>query len=107
MDESGELLLKTVISAVLAFIAGAGVGYINYLLTSALAAKRPRAAAAVMPLRTAVTAAFIAAAYFISKAARVSTVAVLIGAAVGLTAALLVFTIRSMKKSGDGGKEDA
>ena len=52
MDESGELLLKTVISAVLAFIAGAGVGYINYLLTSALAAKRPRAAAAVMPLRT-------------------------------------------------------
>ena len=80
MDESGELLLKTVISAVLAFIAGAGVGYINYLLTSALTAKHPRAAAAVMPLRT----------LRITRQARSS-----------------LFIIRSMKKSGDGGKEDA
>ena len=85
-----------ILPAVLAFILGLGVSFLNYIVTGA-ALKNGTRGMGIMPLRTLITAAFIAGVYFGGRALDVNTAALLIGAAAGLTVGLTVSTFVLMR----------
>ena len=101
--------MEIFLSGAVAFAAGAAVSFVNYLISRVLIAKTGSPSAA-SPLRSVLTVAFLASAYFIAKALEVSVPAVLVGGALGMTAGLAVFTVllmRAGKKEEDNteGKE--
>jgi hypothetical protein len=71
------------------------IAFVNYLI-----AKRALASGkmGLLPVRTLITAAFIAALYFIGSALKINVAALLIGGAAGLTLGLVIFTVILIKK---------
>ena len=81
-----------------AAVCGLAVAFVNYLIAKkALASGKM----GLLPVRTLITAAFIAALYFIGSALKINIAALLIGGAAGLTLGLIAFTailIKDQKK---------
>ena len=90
------------IPIVIAFAAGAAAEFINYLLTRSALGKNKNVSL-IFPLRTLITAAFLAAIYFGSKALSLDTAYCMIAAALGATAGLAVFTFLLIKDNKKGG----
>ena len=107
----GEINIFTyvILPAVIAFTFGELVGLLNYILTrEALKRGGESKLLYVMPLRMAITAAFLFILYLIGKRIAVdeTTYALFIGGVVGLTVALIVFTLMLMKKQKKADNKD-
>ena len=94
--------MENILPLAVAFAAGFAVECANYLITRA-ALRKNKNASALFPLRTLITAAFLAALYFASKALTDDASACLIAGAVGATAGLAIFTFILINNSKGGG----
>ena len=92
------------LTALAAFAAGVLISFINYLITRKLS-KNGGSLAVAAPLRTVLSVLLLTGCYFLGSSTSLSLYALLIGAALGLTAGLAYFTFRLAKKGGGEGKE--
>lgn len=93
--------MEKLLPAALAFVAGAGVSFVNYLIAKSAMKK---GGFGLMPLRTLLLAALALALYLIGKKLEIGPGPLLIGGAVGATLGLIVSTavlIRSAKEEED------
>ena len=89
-----------------AFLGGALISWLNYLLLRRLiAGKGQTGLALASPVRMLLSAAYFAALFFLGKYTGLSSAALLIGGALGLTAALAFFTLRLSRSVNGSGKE--
>ena len=78
-----------------AFIGGALISWGNYLLLRLLMKRKGESGITLIsPVRTVMSAAYLVALYLLGKHAGLNSTALLIGGALGLTAALVFFTFR-------------
>ena len=75
-----------------AFAGGVLISFLNFLMMSAAAKSDDKRMMAVSPVRSILSAAYLFLLFFISTKVKVSTAALLIGGAAGLTASLAFFT---------------
>ena len=92
--------METFVTAAVAFIAGASVSFVNYLISRA-SMRISGSLLAAAPFRGVFSVAFIVAAYFAAKSLGVSMLAALLGGALGLTAGLAVSTVLLMRSAGE------
>lgn len=93
--------MDKLLPAALAFFAGAGVSFINHLIAKAAMKK---GGFGLMPLRTLILFVLAASLYFIGKNLACGPAPLLIGAAAGATAGLIVSTvilIRAARREGE------
>lgn len=98
------------IPALAAFALGVLTAYVNSRITKA-ALNKGKNPAAILPLRTLVSAGFIIIVFLISEKLKLDITYTLIGAALGATLGLIVFTVRLMPgiigaQGGEEGKEN-
>ena len=95
--------MDTVLTAAVGFAGGFAVEFVNWLLTRS-ALERGSGAAMILPLRCVLAAGYLALLYLAGGALGADTTVLLIAAAVGLSAGLIVFTLLLMRNNGkDGG----
>lgn len=87
--------------AVIAFVCGVLMEFANYLITRAVLSGKG-SALAVLPVRTIIAGGFIAALYFIGKAAGTDLTRLMIGGAAGASVGLIVFTAKLLKGKESG-----
>lgn len=98
--------METFLTGLAAFIGGALVSWVNYLLLCRLMNSKGNGGIGLSsPLRMILNAAYLLILLFISKRTGLSLVALLVGGALGLTAALTFFTLRLTKGPKGQGKE--
>ena len=97
--------MKDVLFPVLAFVLGAAVEFVNFLLTSS-ALRKKKDALMIFPLRTVIAAGFLILLYFAAKALGLNVTACMIAGAVGASAGLAVFSMLLMKDNKKGGDRD-
>ena len=84
-----------------AFIGGCAVSWVNFLLLRRLMKGRGETGAALAsPIRMILSAAYLVLLYLIGKNTAFSLTALLVGGALGLTAALAFFTLRLARSTG-------
>jgi hypothetical protein len=89
-----------------AFVGGAAISWVNYLLLRFLLKKKGNAGIGlVSPLRTILSVAYLLILFLIGKKAGLNTTALLIGGALGLTVMLTFFTYRLTRRLKDERKE--
>ena len=87
--------METFLTGLAAFVGGALVSWVNYLLLCRLMNGRGDGGIGLSsPLRMILNAAYLLILLFISKRTGLSLVALLVGGALGLTAGLTFFTLR-------------
>ncbi len=95
-----------ILTGVGAFLGGALISWVNYLLLRRLlAGKGETGLAMASPVRMLLSAAYLAALYFLGKYTGLSSAALLIGGALGLTVTLALFTLRLSRSMKGQGKE--
>ena len=98
--------MEAFLTGLAAFAGGALVSWVNYLLLRRLMNGRGDGGIGLSsPLRMILNAAYLLILLFISKRTGLSLVALLVGGALGLTAALTFFTLRLTKGLKGRGKE--
>lgn len=98
--------LELILIGAAAFVGGALVSWANsFLLRRLIASRGESGIAAASPIRTILSGAYLLVLYIIGKRTGLNPVALLIGGALGLTAALAFFTIRLTRAVKKQGKE--
>ncbi len=90
--------------AAFAFAGGIVIELINYLVTKA--ALKGRGSLYVLPLRTLLTAAYIAALYFIGEKASFGIRPPMIGGALGCTLGIIIFSLLLARANNGGAGEE-
>ena len=89
-----------------AFIGGALVSWVNYLLLKLLMNKKGETGLSlVSPIRTLLSVAYLLILYLVGRRTELSMNALLIGGALGLTIMLTLFTLRLTGRTNGQGKE--
>ena len=89
-----------------AFVGGAAVSWVNYLLLRFLLKKKGEAGIGlVSPLRTILSVAYLLILFLLGKKVGLNTTVLLIGGALGLTVMLTFFTYRLTRRLKDERKE--
>lgn len=96
--------IALIIAAVLSFAIGAAVSFLNYIITSAIMKKKPELLSVGMVVRQVINVSYLAAVYFISSAMLDSVVCPLVGAVIGLTLSMFLFTYLLVKKNDERNK---
>ena len=94
--------MKEFLPAALAFSGGVLAEFVNYLITRSALGKKS-GVYMILPLRTLVAGAFVAALYFIGKALDLNVTVFMIAGALGATAGLIAFTLMLAKNTGKEG----
>ena len=98
--------MESILTGAAAFVGGALVSWVNYLLLCRLIkSSGEKGISAASPVRTLLSAAYLLVLYFIGKRTGLSAVALLVGGALGLSVMLLFFTLRLTKGLKGQGKE--
>ena len=98
--------MELFLTGLCAFLGGALISWVNFLLLRRLMRSRGDTGIAMAsPERMLLSAAYIVLLYFIGKRTDLSLGALLVGGALGLTITLLFLTLRLSRGSGGGGKE--
>lgn len=96
--------IALIIAAVLSFVGGAAVSFLNYVITSAIMKKKPELLSVGMVVRQVINVSYLAAVYFIASAILDSVVTPLVGAVIGLTLSMFLFTYLLVKKNDEKNK---
>lgn len=94
-----------VFGALLSFLCGALVSFINYLITRAILKKKPQMLTVSAVIRQILNVAYLAAVYFISSHTPWGVVPLLVGGVFGITLSLFLFTYLLIKKSDANGSK--
>ena len=98
--------METILTALAAFVGGALVSWVNYLLLRALMkGKGETGITAASPVRMLMSAAYLLILYYIGKHIGLSLTGLLVGGALGLTVTLMLFTLRLTREMKEQGKE--
>ena len=98
--------MRIFLVGIAAFVGGAAVSWVNYLLLRFLLKKKGEAGIGmVSPLRTILSVAYLLILFLIGKKTGLNTTALLIGGALGLTVMLTFFTFRLTRSLKDERKE--
>ncbi len=90
-----EITLETLLVGLAAFVGGALVSWVNYLLLRRLMESRGDGGPGLAsPVRTILSTAYLVILYYIGKRTGFSLAALLVGGALGLTVMLVFFTLR-------------
>ncbi len=99
--QEGGFALALFLTGLAAFIGGCAVSWVNFLfLRRLMKSKGDTGAALASPIRMILSAAYLVLLYLIGKNTALSLTALLVGGALGLTAALAFFTIRLSRNMG-------
>lgn len=93
--------------AVLAFLCGALVSFVNYLITRAILTKKPQMLTVSAVIRQILNVLYLAAVYFISPHTPWGVVPMLVGGVFGVTLSLFIFTCLLIKKSDGSSDKDS
>jgi len=85
---------------------GAALAYVNYILTKKAASKSSGALSAVPVLRMVLNVGYLAAVYFIAPLTPWDTVWMLLGAVVGITVPMFIFTFMLLGQLNGEKKQD-
>ncbi len=89
-----------------AFVGGALVSWVNYLLLQSLMSRNgEKAINMISPVRTLLSVAYLLILYLIGRRTELNSTALLIGGALGLTILLTFFTLRLTRGMNGQGKE--
>lgn len=88
-----------IVGAVFTFVAGVGVSFVNYLLSRTFMRRKPDAFPTVSVLRQTVNVAYLVAVYFIAPYTPWDRISLLVGAVLGSTLSLFVFTYLLVKNN--------
>ena len=103
-DKEGHRLLNVLIGLA-AFIGGALVSWVNFLLLRMLIKNRGNTGIGLIsPIRTILSIVYLVILYWIGKHTELNLTALLIGGALGLTVMLTFFTLRLTKEESGKGK---
>ncbi len=91
-----------ILGAALAFLGGAALSYVNYLLSRTVLRKKPDFVSATAVFRQIFNVAYLAALYFFAPSTPWGLVPLLLGAAFGITLPMFYFTFLLLKE----GKND-
>lgn len=98
--------MRIFLVGIAAFVGGAAVSWVNYLLLRFLLKKKGEAGIGmVSPLRTILSVAYLLILFLIGKKTGLNTTVLLIGGALGLTVMLTFFTFRLTRSLKDERKE--
>lgn len=87
------------VGAVLAFLLGAGVAFLNYLVSRAVLRKKPERYAISSVIRQFINVSFLVALYFLAPVTPWEQMVLPIGGAVGMTVGMPVFTGLLLRKT--------
>ncbi len=85
-------MISNIIGAVVVAVVGVGVAFVNYLISKTVLAKIPDKYSATTVLRQIVQIAFLVIVYFISKKTNYDPMYLLVGAVLGITVPMFIFT---------------
>lgn len=89
-----------------AFVGGALVSWVNYLLLQSLMSRNgEKAINMISPVRTLLSVAYLLILYLIGRRTELNSTALLLGGALGLTILLTFFTLRLTRGMNGQGKE--
>jgi len=91
-----------IFGALLTFLAGAAVSFLNYCISRTVMRKKPDAYPMTTVVRQITNVAYLAAVYFITPYTPWGLVPLLIGAALGSTLPMFCFTYLLVKEGGKG-----
>ena len=98
--------METILTALAAFVVGALVSWVNYLLLRALMKGKGKTGISIAsPVRMIMSAAYLLILYFVGKHTALSLTGLLVGGALGLTVTLMLFTLRLTRGMNGQGKE--
>ena len=98
--------MATLLAGLAAFIGGALLSWGNYRLLLLLMSKKGEGGISlVSPIRTLLSVIYLLILYFVGKRTGLSSTALLIGGALGLTVMLTFFTYRLTRSKNEEGKE--
>ena len=85
-------MISNIIGAVVVAVVGVGVAFVNYLISKTVLTKIPDKYSATTVLRQIVQIAFLVIVYFISKKTNYDPMYLLVGAVLGITVPMFIFT---------------
>ena len=85
-------MISNIIGAVVVAVVGVGVAFVNYLISKTVLSKIPDKYSATTVLRQIVQIAFLVIVYFISKKTNYDPMYLLVGAVLGITVPMFIFT---------------
>ena len=85
-------MISNIIGAVVVAVVGVGVAFVNYLLSKTVLVKNPQKYSAVTVLRQLIQVGFLVIVYFISKKTNYDPMYLLVGAVLGITVPMFIFT---------------
>ena len=85
-------MISNIIGAVVVAVVGVGVAFVNYLISKTVLVKIPDTYSATTVLRQIVQIAFLVIVYFISKKTNYDPMYLLVGAVLGITVPMFIFT---------------
>ncbi|MBE6795619.1 MAG: DUF2371 domain-containing protein [Ruminococcaceae bacterium] len=85
-------MISNIIGAVVVAVVGVGVAFVNYLISKTVLEKIPDKYSATTVLRQIVQIAFLVIVYFISKKTNYDPMYLLVGAVLGITVPMFIFT---------------
>ena len=92
-----------IFGALLTFLAGAAVSFLNYCISRTVIRKKPDAYPMTTVVRQIMNVAFLAAVYFIAPYTPWGLIPLLVGAALGSTLTMFFFTYLLVKEGGRNG----
>ena len=90
-------MISNIIGAVVVAVVGVGVAFVNYLISKTVLAKIPDKYSATTVLRQIVQIAFLVIVYFISKKTNYDPMYLLVGAVLGITVPMIIFTKKLLR----------
>ena len=90
--------MRLIAALVISLLGGVAMASVNYVITNAVMKKKPNMLSITAVIRQVINVAYLAAVYFVSSAVLSSVVYPLVGAVVGLTVPMFIFTFKLVKK---------
>ena len=90
-------MISDLIGAAVSAAVGVGVAFVNYLLSKTVLVKNPQKYSAVTVLRQLIQIGFLVVVYFIGQKTKYDPMYLLIGAALGMTLPMIVFTKKLLR----------
>ncbi len=93
------------VGAAAAFVSGVCVSFLNYHVSLLVLRKKPQALPMTSVVRQFINVAFLVAVYFLAPHTPWNLIPLLIGAALGTTLSMFLFTYLLVRKTGEHGKD--
>ena len=91
--------LGLIAALVISLLGGVAMASVNYIITNAVMKKKPDMLSMTAVVRQVINVAYLAAVYFVSSAVLSSVAYPLVGAVIGLTVPMFIFTFKLVKKN--------